>query len=154
MDQTEQTIAILLGAVTLVGLVGGWWIKRGRPRVERTRHDLAAMRDAVLGRDQVVDSITGKELAPPLPGIGVRMAHQEEQMTLLTSAVARLADLHQWRQKVEGHLEEHDAQIADLKASQMERIITRAESTAAWSAVEAVAKSHPDDEDDEPSPLS
>ena len=127
---------------TVVGLVSalGSWIRWGRPRVARAKHEATAMRDAILGREVVVDSITGRELAPALPGIGVRMAHQEDQMLLLTEAVSKIADSHVRLENVERRVDHHDSEIADLKAAQMERVIARAESAQAWSAIEQVAK--------------
>lgn len=50
--------------------------------------------DVLLGRDAVIDSITGQELSPPLPGIGTRMSKQEDQMELLTKAVSTLSENH------------------------------------------------------------
>lgn len=141
-------IALAGAVVALITALAGWW-RWVRPRIERVKKDGAAMRDAVLGREVVVDSITGRELAPALPGIGVRMAHQEDQMRLLTDAVSKIADSHRRLEHVEQRVDEIAVDVADLKAASMERIMARAESAQAWQAVEAVAKSTPPEQIEE-----
>jgi hypothetical protein len=141
-------IALAGAVVALITGLAGWW-RWVRPRIERVKKDGAAMRDAVLGREVVVDSITGRELAPALPGIGVRMAHQEDQMRLLTDAVSKIADSHRRLEHVEQRVDEIAVDVADLKAASMERIMARAESAQAWQAVEAVAKSTPPEQIEE-----
>lgn len=144
---SPEQIALAATVVGLVTALAGWW-RWVHPRIESTKKDGAAMRDAILGREPVVDSITGRELAPALPGIGVRMAHQEDQMRLLTDAVSKIADSHQRLEHVEKRVDEIAIDVADLKAGTLERIMARAESTQAWSAVEAIAKA-PTDETEE-----
>ena len=141
-------IALAGAVVALITALAGWW-RWVRPRIERVKKDGAAMRDAVLGREVVVDSITGRELAPALPGIGVWMAHQEDQMRLLTDAVSKIADSHRRLEHVEQRVDEIAVDVADLKAASMERIMARAESAQAWQAVEAVAKSTPPEQIEE-----
>lgn len=140
-----EKLAVVVTVATLLSILGGWF-RWGRPRVARAKHEATAMRDAILGRDRVVDSITGRELAEPLPGIGVRMAHQEDQMRLLTDAVSKIADSHRRLEQVEHRVDRHDEEIATLKTAQMERIVARAESAQAWSAVEAAVQSQPPDQ--------
>jgi hypothetical protein len=141
----SEKLALLLTAATLISVIGGW-LRWGRPRVTKAKQEATAMRDAILGREPMVDSITGKELAPALPGIGVRMAHQEDQMRLLTDAVSKIADSHVRLENVERRVDQHDDEIKDLRSAQMERVMARAESAQAWSAVEAVAKAQPPDQ--------
>ena len=136
---TPEQIALAATVVALITGLAGWW-RWVHPRINRVKKDGAAMRDAVLGREKVVDSITGRELAPALPGIGVRMAHQEDQMRLLTDAVSKIADSHRRLEHVEMRVDEIAEDVAVLKAGTMERIMARAESAQAWSAVEAIAK--------------
>ena len=145
---TPEQIGLTATVIGIITALASWW-RWGRPKVQQAKREATAMRDAILGRERVVDSITGRELAEPLPGIGVRMAHQEEQMRMLTDAVSKIADSHRRLEHVEQRVDRHDEEIADLRAAQMERIVTRAESAQAWSAVEAVAKSTPPDQIDE-----
>jgi hypothetical protein len=135
MDLLSKLLATLIGIATAVGVFLRWV----RPKLKQGASDIRAGRDALVGRDAVYDSITGAELVPALPGIGVRMATTEQQMGVLTDAVAKLADndgrlntLEQWRAEVEQWRQAVDAGV-------VERVVTRAESTAAWRAVEAIA---------------
>lgn len=125
-------VAAAIGALALLGkyALKGWRWQRAFSR------KAAAIGDAILGRDAVVDSITGKEIAPPLPGMGVRMAHQEQQMEAITVAVTKLASQQEY-------LVDHERRIKALEDQAVERVVTRAESAAAWRAVEAVAKNDP-----------
>lgn len=150
-------IALALSIGALLSMLAGW-LRWGRPRIRKAKSDGVAMRDAILGRDAVVDTITGTELAPELPGIGVRMAHQEQQqietsrqMETMAIAVTKLVSqqhaIAELRSEVTGHAEalaEHAEQIAELKAASMERVITRAEAAQAWQAMEAAIKAQPE----------
>ena len=66
----------LIGVMTLGAMIFGFfrWV---RPKLKQASADIQAGRDALVGRDAIYDTITGKELAPALPGIGVRMATTE-----------------------------------------------------------------------------
>jgi hypothetical protein len=145
---SPEKLGLVLTVLGILSVLGGW-LRWGRPRVAQAQREAVAMRDAILGRDSVRDTITGRELAPALPGIGVRMAHQEDQMRLLTDAVSKIADSHVRLENVEARVDRHDEDIAILKAASAERIIARVESSQAWQAVEAVAKSQPPNEIDE-----
>jgi hypothetical protein len=130
----------LIGVITLAAMVVSFY-RLVRPKLRRASSDIRAGRDALVGREAVFDTITGKEIAPALPGIGVRMATTELQMTTLTEAVATLADgrltsLELWRADV-------DRWRGVVDAGAVERVVTRAESAAAWRAVEAVANGTP-----------
>jgi len=132
-------------ALTLIGVtaaLAGWW-KWVRPRLRNLALEAVAMRDAILGRDPVVDSITGRVIGPALPGIGVRMAHQEDQMVLLTDAVSKIADSYQRIERVESRVGKLEDDVASLKEGQLERIMAHAESASAWSAMEAAVGTQP-----------
>jgi hypothetical protein len=129
-------VAAAVGALALLWKYGlrawrGW---------RSARMKVAAVTDAILGREAVFDSITGKEIAPPLPGMGVRMAHQEQQMEAITVAVTSLASQRE-------ALENHEGRIKALEEAAVERVVTRAESAAAWRAVEAVANASDETEE-------
>ena len=115
--------------------------------------------------EAIQDSITGATIAPALPGIGVRTANLERALEMLTVTVQKLTDqnaavanLQQSVERIERHVDACDARtqvattaIADLQKrtrsleeAAIERVATRVESTAAWSAVEAAAKAQPD----------
>lgn len=125
MDALTKAIAF---AVTAVGAMFGiyrWF----RPKWRAISADVQAGRDALVGRDAVVDSITGKELAPALPGIGVRMATMETAVAKLVETTLRLDD--------------HELRITSLEEGAVERVAAKLESAQAWRAVEAVAKATP-----------
>ena len=107
-----------------------------RPRYQRLASKVTGVFDAILGRDAVVDSITGKELAPPLPGMGVRMAHQEQQMELLAVTVTKLANQQSHFQRLEERVDSNTERIKALEDAQLERVVTRAESAQAWRTIE------------------
>jgi hypothetical protein len=134
-DLLSKLLATLLTLLTAVFAFFRWV----RPRLKQAASDIQAGRDALIGRDAIHDTITGRELVPALPGIGVRMATTEQQMGVLTDAVAKLADSTL-------RLDDHDNRLRRLEEGVVERVVTRAESTAAWRAVEAIA-TQPEHED-------
>jgi hypothetical protein len=127
-DLLSKLLATVIGIATAVGVFLRWV----RPKMKQAASDIRAGRDALVGREPVFDSITGAELVPALPGIGVRMSTTEQQMGVLTDAVAKLADSSL-------RLDDHEGRLKRLEEGVVERVVTRAESTAAWRAVEAIA---------------
>lgn len=143
LSTAESLWAILASLVVVVSALIAF-VKWIRPKYNRGKSDVVAIRDSMLGREEVRDSITGHVISPALPGIGVRMDSQERQMAVITEAVAKIADSHL-------RLEQHDSQISELnnrvsklEQSTVERIVARAESTAAFRAIEAAQKAVPD----------
>lgn len=118
-------------AVTVATALLAWW-RWARPRLKRWNWERQAKNDVLIGRPAVLDSITGKELAPPLPGVGVRM-------DLLTETVAKLADTHL-------RIENHEERIKVLEEATVERVVTRAESAQAYRAIEAAINATPDED--------
>jgi hypothetical protein len=133
-DLLSKLLATLLTLLTAVFAFFRWV----RPKMKQAASDIRAGRDALVGREPVFDSITGAELVPALPGIGVRMSTTEQQMGVLTDAVAKLADSSL-------RLDDHEGRLKRLEEGVVERVVTRAESTAAWRAVEAIATQPADD---------
>lgn len=126
--EAAAAVIALGGAVTVVYKLITW----ARPRLQRLSRDAFAARDAIVGRDPVVDSITGRELAPALPGIGQRLATVEEALVVLAEDRTRL-------NHVEVTVATHTEQIAQLQAGMLERLAARVESTSAFAAMEAIA---------------
>ncbi|MAE64165.1 MAG: hypothetical protein CMJ18_07800 [Phycisphaeraceae bacterium] len=139
MTGVQELIAIAVGVTTLLGAVGAFWVKVLKPRIEAGRKEATAVRDAILGREPITDSITGREIAPALPGIGQRMATVEQALVTLADQGRRLGDL-------EDEQIDHGERLDKLEAAQVERVVTRAESTAAWRAMEAAVQAEPDQE--------
>jgi hypothetical protein len=147
LDNTDRVIGLLVAVCTLLGLVVGWvrWV---RPKIHNGRREVVAVRDAILGRDAIADSITGREIAPAVPGIGVRMAHQEKQMELLTEAVAQIANSQLRFDNLETHVANHEERLKSLEDASVERVVTKVESAQAWRAMEEAIKAEPDETPD------
>ena len=109
-DLLSKLLATVIGLLTVTFTFFRWV----RPQVKRAASDIQAGRDALIGREAIFDSITGKELSPALPGIGVRMATTEQQMSVLTDAVAKLADSTL-------RLDDHDQRLRRLEEGVVER---------------------------------
>lgn len=124
-DEIDVVVKAFLSFVAVATVVVGWF-KWLRPRVKRAQQESVAIRDAILGRDAILDSITGEERVPALPGIGMRMATVEE-------ALVALADVHV-------KMLDHEERIRSLETGSLERIAARADSVAAFKAIEAIAK--------------
>jgi hypothetical protein len=131
LDNTQAVVAITGSGIAILAALAGWlrWV---RPKLKKTAGEVVAIRDSILGRDPIVDTITGREIEPALPGIGVRMASNEKQLGVLANAVAQIAHSH-------AQLENHEDRISRLEAGAVERVVTKAESAAAWRAMEAIA---------------
>jgi hypothetical protein len=147
MTSAPDWIEACVGLTVLVGAIYGFfrWV---RPRWRAARAKWVMAVDSLVGRDAIVDSITGEEKSPALPGVGVRMAHQEQQMELLTVTVTKLVDNQAHQLKLEGRVDDLDDRVAKLEANQVERVVARAETTAAYRAIEEAIKATPDQEAD------
>jgi hypothetical protein len=118
----------LIAFAAIVGIIGSWW-RWVRPFWRRWKWERRAKDEVLIGRPAVLDSITNKQLAPALPGIGARMDS-------LTDTVAKLVETHV-------RLDDHEERIKQLEAGAVERIVNRADSVAAWGAIQAAAESVP-----------
>jgi hypothetical protein len=142
---------LLLTAV--LGAIGAWvrWI---RPRWRKARAKWTMAVDSIVGREEVRDSITDEVKIPALPGIGVRMAAVERHGEMLAVAVQKLVDQQVHQEKLERRVDRIEADVEELKSARVERVVSKAESIAAWKAIEATAKATPDAEgeviDDQP----
>lgn len=160
LDPVLKFIAAL-GAAVLV-LAGLWrWLV---PRVRNVKEDARAIRDTLVGREAIRDSITGREIEPAIPGIGSRMADQEQDVRgirndvgVLTRAVADLASAQADMSVIQARMDDHDRRISDNdrrltlieQAPFYERMAGKAESVAMFRAMEAIAKDEPVDPDDD-----
>lgn len=146
IEGINQTTQLVIGVCTAVALSAGaykvlWygtrnprkpgWVKAG---LERVRSAF----DAILGREAVVDSITGKELAPALPGIGQRMSTVEQ-------ALVTFAQNQHELEIIRDLTKEHGERLTALEEASVERVVSKAESAAAWRAMEAATKATPDE---------
>lgn len=138
----DVALGWVLGVFAVLGTVAGFfrWVL---PRFRETKKDLRAFRDAILGREAINHPDTGVELAPPIPGIGNRMANQEQQMSVLTEAVSAIAGSHK-------RIDDLEERMGRLEQNRdLERIVGKAESIQMFKTIETVANAQPPD-DDEP----
>lgn len=131
LDRTNEIVGLSITICTLLGLIFAWlrWL---RPRYRNARNKAVAISDALIGREAITDTITGRELAPALPGIGQRMETVER-------AVAHIADLLTTQHDQDQRLAALETRVDTLEAQAVERVAAKAEAVAAWQAVAAVA---------------
>lgn len=132
LSDTSQAVSLALGIFALLAVVAGWlrWV---RPKWRSATGRIVAALDTIAGREAITDTITGRELAPPLPSIGRRMESVEGSVSRLVEVIESQAEQNQ-------RLDNHESRIEQLEAQVIERIAAKAESVSAWRAVEAVAK--------------
>lgn len=158
IDGISTTAQLVIYVCTAVTLLAGaykvlWYGKRNPYRpgwIKGFFVDLRGFRDAILGREEQYDSITREVVVPALPGIGVRMANQETQMSEMTRAVTQLAETHTQMAEVRAEVKELNGRVVKLEEAAVERVVAKAESAAAWRAMEAAALAKPDQDVDEP----
>ena len=131
-----------LSFCALLVILGGW-LKWVRPRWRKVKNDALGARDALVGRDAIFDRVSGRQLAPAIPGIGNRMEHQEREMSEMKQAVIQLAETHTQLIRVNEALVDHEGRLMALENAAVERVVGRAESAAAWRAMEAAHKAEP-----------
>jgi hypothetical protein len=144
LEQTNALLGVAGGLVVLLGALFGWlrWI---RPRARRAASRVGAALDTIAGREAIVDNITGRELAPALPSIGERMDTMERTVSLLAQQQAHQAVQDREIATLAGRVDAVENDVQQLKDGTIERVAARAESVAAWRAVEAVAKQPADE---------
>lgn len=155
IDSINETTQVIIGVCTAGALLAGaykvlWYGKRNpyRPGVLKGfLVDMRGFRDAILGREPVLDTITREVIKPALPGIGTRMAHQETQMELLTVTVTKLVDQQVFQQQLAERVDSVEGRVERLEAQAVERIVSRQESANAFRAMEAAYKANPDPDD-------
>ena len=142
IDETTAVIGLIVSVCTALALLwaGYKWV---RPRCKRRQADRIAQRDAIIGRPAILDSITGRELAPALPGIGVRQANMEQQLTVLADAVAEMAKSNRRLDDHAAKIAANTEDIAELKAMTAERVVGKVESVQLLRTMEAVANAEP-----------
>lgn len=101
---------LILGIGGVFALFAAWW-RWVRPRWKHAKAIFVAFCDAILGREEIRDPETGRELSPAKPGIGTRMANTEATLTVLTEAVAKIADTGERMNEVEKRQNETDRRL-------------------------------------------
>jgi hypothetical protein len=139
LDRTNAIIGVVTGLLALAGLAAGY-VKVARPRWLRLRSRAVGALDALVGRDAVHDSITGREIAPALPGIGTRMETVERAVAHIAELLDSQRSQDQEIANLRADFGRLDARVSALEGGAIERVATKAESVAAFRAIEAVAK--------------
>lgn len=131
---------ITIGAVftVLMGFFRWVW-----PRWRAFWNKIGGVSDAILGREAIVDRVTGKELVPAQPGLGVRQANQEQQMELLTVTVTKLVDQQDYLQALSRVVDGHDDRITALEDAAVERVVSKVESAHMFQAMDSAIKATP-----------
>jgi hypothetical protein len=125
----SATTGLALSVCALLAILGGW-LKWVRPRWHKVKNDALGARDALVGREAIIDRASGLEVSPAIPGIGTRMATVEQALITLVDNEQRLTAL--------------EGDVADLKAASVERTVTKIESIAAWDAMSKAHDAQPD----------
>lgn len=131
---TLQFILLAGGVITLLAGWLRWW----RPKFRVAHRDVRAVKDSLLGREAVNDSITGRELSPAIPGIGQRMAVIEE-------AVAAIASNQTQMNHVVQEVDDLKGRVASLEAQELTRAMARTESIEMLRTIDTAIRSSPSD---------
>lgn len=144
-------------ASALLLLVLGW-VKRVVPAY-RNRRAESARREAIeqaknavlLGTPEIpFNPITGAKAVPATPSIAVQLADIGQRTTNVEQTVLELAQSNRRLDALEAVVASHDHEIRELKLARVEHIVGKAESTAAWHAMEAATNATPDTEAESP----
>lgn len=127
MSDAQQAIGLAVAACTLLIIFGGWW-RWVRPRYKGAKDQAVSIRDAIIGRPAIKDSITGREISPKLPGIG-------ERVDTLELVVLRVSDQSRTLAEHDARHAEHEQRLTALEDARVERVVSQAESAAMWTAV-------------------
>lgn len=145
VNQTTAVVGLALGFIALVGTVVGV-VRWARPRWRRAKSQGAAALYSLVGRDAIVEPISGREILPALPGIGVRMESVEIAQVKTQKTLEHVAALLESQREQDRRIEHVEDAVADLgervvtlENQALERVAAKAESVAAWRAVEAIA---------------
>ena len=107
------------GAVTAISVIGAatvatvaWLRKPGRQLYRK----IGGALDVLVGRDAITDRATGRELAPPMLGIGQRMDVSEQNHANLREDVARVVGAVESLVERNERLDDHDRRLKVVEA--------------------------------------
>lgn len=118
-----STLQWIIAAAAVLAVVAGW-VKTVMPMWRR----LTGTLDALGGRPPLVDKASGKEVAPALPPLGVRLSNIDDNLARLADTIDSLNDAHRRIDAVE-------QRVSVLEDSRVERVVAQAESAHMWRAV-------------------
>jgi hypothetical protein len=131
LDGWLQAIIVIGAAVTVLATFLRWI----RPRLRNFFGDLRAIRDTLVGRPAMRDSITDRIIpGTALPGIGERMASQEQAVAAMSESVKALVENNQ-------RLDDHERRIERMEdALHIDRRLDKIESVQLLRTIETVAQ--------------
>lgn len=131
-DYAGWIVAIATGLTTLV--VFGRWVRK-RARQFSQKWDNA--REALVGREEIRHPDTGIVLVKATPGLGQRLAHIEENLTVLSDTRSEMQALTSRVDSIASSLEQHTMESAEVWAA-------RAQAEAKmWDTIKTIAESPP-----------
>lgn len=139
-----MTIASLVGIAALIGAIAAF-VRWGLPRYRQARSTTRAVVATLVGTEEVRDPITNELIRPAQPGVGVQVSDLRMAVTKLVEQQAHTEALQGHFHDLERRTKTNEDDIAELKAAQVERIVSRAESAAAFRAIEEAVKATPDE---------
>lgn len=131
IESTNAVVALIGGLILIVASLGGAWLKFGRPKAQQRD----AVSEAILGRPEVTDR-SGAVIQPSQPGMVA-------QVSELKIEVRTLVDTHLLVRGVVEDIKEVKDRVKVLEDARVEHVVSRAESAAAFSAIEAAVKADP-----------
>lgn len=139
LSALDTSISLCVGALALAAAIVGVW-RKVLPRLRKRAAEREAINAVLLGRPAVPrNRITGEQALPGIPSIGQRMSEISERTANVEKAVVAIAQQHQEITDLKADVAELKSDVAELKEQRVERVVTRAESIAAWKAIEATA---------------
>jgi hypothetical protein len=90
LDGTARTLILIGAVVTAVGIIWGAY-RRGWPWLRRILRGVGVLWDTLVGSEPITHPVTGRELAPAKPGLGLRLERMEESQTALAETMRALA---------------------------------------------------------------
>lgn len=151
MPDVEPFLTIALTSIGIVGGLAGW-VRWGRPRAQKAWRTVVAAFATLAGTEEVRHKITNEVIVPAQPGVGVQIANLTAAHIELAEVVKKLVEQQAHTEALQAGQHDHEKRIVVLEQAQVERIVTKAESAAAWRAVEAAHNAQPDHVDVDPDP--
>lgn len=131
-DYAGWIVAVSAGLTTLV--VGGRWIRK---RFQRFSHKWDSAREALVGREEIRHPDTGAVLVKATPGLGQRLAHIEENLTVLSDTRSEMQALTARVDSIASSLEQHTMESAEVWQAR-----AQAESKM-WDTIKTIAEAPP-----------
>ena len=133
LDSPERILGLAAVVLGIVATGTGLWLG-----LRKQARALASLVDAVLGHEEARDR-SGAVYQPAQPGLAARLAAMDAKVDRLIALDRRVTNLEDSHANLAGR-------VSVLEDSRVERVVTQAESTAVWRAVEAAnTRRDPDD---------